>query len=166
MTLDPLRFAKYFATNKHAAGKYPSYGVLPYTHHLSDVEKVLRRFGIHDVVFLTAAWLHDTLEDTNTKLKEIVELFGPEVAALVLGVTNMPGPTRAARSGPTYQRIRSTPGATCLKLADRIANVENGGDLVGMYASEYPAFRQALYVPGENEEMWKHLDSLLLGAKV
>lgn len=162
--LDPLRFAKYFAATKHGDQKY---GPLPYTHHLAAVEAVLRRFGTMDsrcpvtVDMLEAAWLHDVVEDTPTKLKEIEELFGETVASLVRAVTNEEGPNRKVRAALTYPKIRAMPGATTLKLADRIANVENGGKLVSMYAKELEDFKRNLYVPGENEEMWTHLEGLL-----
>lgn len=158
--LDPLRFAKFFAATKHGDQKY---GVLPYTHHLAQVEAVLRRFKgefIHENM-LVAAWLHDVIEDTGTKLKEIEELFGPKVTELVGAVTNEPGPNRKVRAALTYPKIRACVGATALKLADRIANVENGGKLVDMYRKEHEDFRRGLYCPGRHEEMWAHLDALL-----
>lgn len=161
MSLDPLRHVKFYATVKHAGLFYA--GGLPYTHHLAAVEAVLRRFGSGDVEeLLVAAWLHDTVEDTGTKVKEIKEMFGPEVAKLVSAVTNEEGANRKIRAALTYPKIREAgPLAVRLKLADRIANVEQGGDLVGMYRKEHEDFRRALYTPGENEDMWTHLNGLL-----
>lgn len=166
LTLDRLRWAKFFATTKHGDQKY---GGLPYTHHLAAVEAVLRRFPDSSDEFewsvlpvLEAAWLHDVVEDAGVKLKEIHEMFGPRVAELVGAVTNEPGPNRKMRAALTYPKIRSVNGATRLKLADRIANVENGGGLVEMYKKEYEDFRRALYTTGEYETMWNHLDNLLL----
>lgn len=171
---DPLRFAKFFATTKHGNQQY---GGLPYTHHLMSVELVLRRFQedverykkdgsaaveADEECMLIAAWLHDVVEDTTTKVKEIAELFGDRVAELVGAVTNEPGPNRKVRAALTYPKIRSVPGAVRLKLADRIANVENGGKLVEMYAKEYEDFKRALYTKGQYEDMWAHLDDLLL----
>jgi (p)ppGpp synthase/HD superfamily hydrolase len=159
MGRDPLRWAKFFAVVKHGNQTYS--GCLPYSHHLAAVEAVLRRFGVDMQGFLEAAWLHDVVEDTNTKLKEIYEFFGDEVAELVGAVTNEPGPNRKIRSMLTYPKIRAVKGATRLKLADRIANVEQGGKLVDMYRKEYEDFRRNLFVTGENEDMWKHLDGLM-----
>jgi (p)ppGpp synthase/HD superfamily hydrolase len=162
MNLDTLRWAKYYATIKHGDQKY---GNLPYTHHLAAVEAVLRRFGV-DALFaeemLEAAWLHDVVEDSGTKIKEIEELFGHPVARLVAAVTNEPGKNRTEKAAYTYPKIREAgANAVRLKLADRIANVENGGKLVEMYRKEYDSFRRGLYTAGQNEDMWKHLDSLL-----
>jgi (p)ppGpp synthase/HD superfamily hydrolase len=157
--MDPLRWAKFFAVVKHGNQTYS--GCLPYSHHLAAVEAVLRRFGVDMQYFLEAAWLHDVVEDTNTKLKEIYEFFGPEVADLVGAVTNEPGANRKIRGMLTYPKIRAVKGATRLKLADRIANVEQGGKLVDMYRKEYEDFKRNLFVAGENEDMWNHLDGIM-----
>jgi guanosine-3',5'-bis(diphosphate) 3'-pyrophosphohydrolase len=163
ISMDELRWAKFYATVKHADNKYG--GGLPYTHHLAAVEAVLRRFGITDLDLLTAAWLHDVVEDTGTKIKEIYELFGDGVAVLVNAVTNEPGDNRKIRNALTYPKIRALPKAVCLKLADRIANVEMGGKLLDMYIQEYDSFRRNLFSPGWWEEMWAHLDMLMQPVK-
>jgi guanosine-3',5'-bis(diphosphate) 3'-pyrophosphohydrolase len=177
--MDPLRFVKYYATREHGEQLYA--GNLPYTHHLAAVEAVLRRFGygftdwcnLHSAGhcsecqdMLTAAWLHDLIEDTRdtpqeVKRKDIAEMFGERVADLVEAVTDEPGPNRKVRKALTYPKTRACPGAVALKLADRIANLEHGGDLVKMYRKEHEDFKRALYTPGEYEAMWAHLDGLL-----
>lgn len=171
--MDPLRHVKFFASVKHAG---QTYGLgLPYTHHLSAVEQVLRRFGVakpvegaedfismDDLALLNAAWLHDVVEDTDTKLKEVREMFGEDVAHLVHAVTNEEGANRKIRHALTYPKIREAgPSAVRLKLADRIANVEAGGNLVGMYRKEHEDFKRALFTPGQNEDMWTHLEGLM-----
>lgn len=158
--MDQLRWAKYYASVKHAGQSYA--GGLPYTHHLAAVEAVLRRFGVDYEPLLVAAWLHDVVEDTGTKVKEIDEMFGPMVGMLVNAVTNEAGANRKIRAALTYPKIRNGGmNAVRLKLADRIANVENGGKLVDMYRKEHEDFKRALYTPGENEDMWTHLNKLL-----
>jgi (p)ppGpp synthase/HD superfamily hydrolase len=165
VTLDPLRHVKFFAAVKHGDQKYA--GGLPYTHHLAAVEAVLRRFPPfnffeHGSHVLEAAWLHDVVEATDTKLKQIVEMFGEDVANLVRAVTNEPGENRKVRAALTYPKIRAAgPEAVALKLADRIANVEQGGSLVDMYRKEYEAFRRALRTEGQCMEMWNYLDNLM-----
>jgi (p)ppGpp synthase/HD superfamily hydrolase len=143
---------------KHADQKY---GVLPYTHHLQDVERVLVEFGYTDLTLRTAAWLHDVVEDTPTKLKEIYEAFGDEVAELVNAVTNEPGPSRKVRAALTYPKIRASDNATRLKLADRIANVRSGGRLVEMYRKEHDDFHRMIYRPDVADNMWAELNNLL-----
>lgn len=173
MKIDGLKVAKFWATIKHAG---QSYGMVPYTHHLAAVEAVLRRFGIDDEDMLVAAWCHDAVEDTGTKLKEVREMFGPRVAELVDAVTKVSHDADGRKLNRkmagllTYPKTRSVVGGVTLKLADRIANVENGGDLVNMYGKEYEDFRRALYTPLPmisglldlaTEAMWKRLDQLL-----
>lgn len=160
VSVDPIKVAKFFASVKHAGQSY-SFG-LPYTHHLAAVETVLVRFGRTDDLLRVSAWLHDVVEDTGTKLKEVAEMFGQDVADLVGAVTNEPGENRKVRHALTYPKIRAGGlHAVELKLADRIANVEAGGKLVGMYQKEHEDFRRALYTPGEAEDMWAYLNTLL-----
>lgn len=157
---DPLRWAKYFAAIKHGKNTYST--GLPYTHHLAAVEQVLRRFGYHDpqdLDLLEAAWLHDVVEDTGTKIREVREMFGWRVGDLVEAVTDGPGENRAAKHAATYPKIRQCPEATALKLADRIANVEQGAK-TQMYLDEHEDFKRGLYVEGEYLPMWGHLDAL------
>jgi (p)ppGpp synthase/HD superfamily hydrolase len=158
-SMDPLRHVKFFAATKHAN---QTYGVLPYTHHLYHVEMVARRFGFNDEEFLIACWLHDVVEDTDTKLKEIREMFGEGVAKLVGAVTNEPGENRKIRTALTYPKIRKAgKRAVALKLCDRTANTEGDGSLGDMYRAEYEDFRHALYTAGENEELWANLDRIM-----
>jgi guanosine-3',5'-bis(diphosphate) 3'-pyrophosphohydrolase len=158
--MDPLRHVKFFAAVKHTGQTYGS--GLPYTHHLAAVEQVLRRFNVTDETLLTASWLHDVIEDTETKRKEVEEMFGSEVAHLVYAVTNEEGANRKIRHALTYPKIREAgPLAVRLKLADRIANVEAGGNLFGMYKKEHEDFKRALFTAGQNEDMWTHLEGLM-----
>lgn len=165
MNYNPLVQAMQFATIEHIIKKQQLYGVLPYTHHLEQVEHVLRRFGYgSDDVLMVSAWLHDIIEDCNVKKKLIEEVFGEDVADIVWRVTNESGENRKVRAALTYPKIRESDKATILKLADRIANVENGGSLVKMYKKEYDDFKRNLYRPNVADVMWSHLDSLLITA--
>ncbi len=160
--MEPLIFARSYATLHHVIRRGQLYGVLPYTHHLAAVEEVLREFGETRQELLVAAWLHDIVEDTDVKVRDVEENFGPEVAALVSAVTSEEGPNRKTRNALTYPKIREAgEDAVRLKLADRIANVRNGGSSVSMYAKEHKAFKHALYSQGSNLKMWAELDQLL-----
>lgn len=169
-----LRFARYFATTEHVNIRHQTYNGLPYTHHLMDVEYVLRRFlpsitqEPWNSPIVLAAWLHDVVEDCGIKIKVIAEMFGQAVGDLVWAVTDEPGPNRKTRKLLTYEKIRDTENAVVVKLADRIANVETGGELVGMYAKEHPDFKRNLHDAKIDPNlkpvvaaMWDHLDNLL-----
>lgn len=160
--MSSLEDVKKFAVERHGDQKYSSG---PYSIHLAAVSAVLSRFGIVDENLHKAAWLHDVVEDTPTKLEEVKTLFGPVVADLVHRVTNGPGKNRKERHENTYPKIFASDDAITLKLADRIANTEqsikDNGDLLQMYIKEYPDFKYMLFKPGSHDEMWLHLDKLV-----
>lgn len=147
------------------AHKHQKYGDDPYTAHLAHVYEVLTRFKVTDEDLLVAAWLHDILEDTTTTRSHLELTFGKNVADLVYKVTNEAGVNRKARHAATYPKIVADERAVTLKLADRIANtersIETNDDKLGMYAKEYPAFREIMYKEGVNAPMWRHLDFLM-----
>lgn len=176
--MDIVTSAKFLATTKHVLDNRQLYGdLLPYTHHLDAVDRVLQRFGWDDAAIRAAAWLHDIVEDTRDKpneirVRSIKELFGKEVAELVDAVTTEPGPNRKMRNAATYPKIRRAGvRAVCLKLADRIANIEYGGDAIEMYRKEHDDFRHGIFLPLEGanatvEEdrmisMWHYLNGLI-----
>lgn len=60
----------------------------PYITHPVAVAQIL--FDLHmDAAIIVAALLHDVVEDTNTSIQEIKDMFGEEVATLVDGVTKL-----------------------------------------------------------------------------
>ena len=61
---------------------------LPYVTHLFSVALLVAEDGAHDNV-VTAALLHDTLEDTGTTREEIVATFNDRVAELVESVSEI-----------------------------------------------------------------------------
>lgn len=159
-----LSKAKRLAELAHKDQKYGD--DMPYTKHLKDVVLTLVRFGHKSIELRTAAWLHDIVEDTVVTIDTIENEFGRKVSSLVWAVTNEGGKNRAERHLKTYPKIKRTPGAIILKLADRIANVtqciKDDDDMLGMYRKEHKGFRDALYTPGQVEEpMWECLDNLL-----
>ncbi len=79
----PLLEAVAFAARAHK-GQLRKDGATPYASHVFRVCLVLRHvFGIDDPALLTAAVLHDTIEDTNTDYDDLKEQFGAEVAGYV-----------------------------------------------------------------------------------
>lgn len=153
-----------FAERAH--GDQP-YGDLLHTAHLGSVVATLQKFGLTDDVIVCGGWLHDTIEDTPVTYELIRDQFGQEVADLVFAVTNGPGRNRAEKHEKTYPKIKATPRAVYLKLADRIANVEQcwltGDSKLFMYHREYRGFREALRDASDPiaKPMWDKLDKLL-----
>jgi (p)ppGpp synthase/HD superfamily hydrolase len=166
--------ARRFAASRHGNQPYAD-GL--YTDHLAAAVAVATRFGVTAPEVLAAIWLHDVIEDTvpaddtaaQAALRhELERRFGSRTAALVWAVTDRPGPNRRARAALTYPAIAAEPGATQVKLADRIANVEQGvatsSPRLRMYLEEQPGFREALRRDGQYEELWEHLDGLIAEA--
>ncbi|AKV04311.1 GTP pyrophosphokinase [Labilithrix luteola] len=148
------RDARALAEARHATQRY---GDRPYVFHLDAVREVLRSFDIQGDLAV-AAWLHDVLEDTATSREELRTRFGADVDELVWAVTGI-GATRKERNASAYAKIRATPRAAYLKLADRIANVEAGRDRpdkLAMYRTEQHGFERALEGLG-SEDMWNRL---------
>ncbi len=160
--MNPVK-AKQYAEIAHA-GKIYADGV-PYTVHLQMVVDVLARFGQTDPVMVSAAWLHDSIEDCGVSYNDINKRFGEEVAETVYAVTSELGRNRKERNNKTYPKIRGNFKATQLKLADRIANVEYGmatGGKNDMYAKEFAGFQLGLRMGMEHQVMWEYLERLLV----
>jgi len=140
------------------------YGEHPYNVHLDDVVGVLKRFNQNREVLIIAAYLHDTIEDTELPL-ESLRVFGDDVVDIVYAVTNEIAETRHERLIKTYPKIRKNKDATIVKLADRIANVEaclrDAPEMYQQYCFEYSLFRKSLYsFDTDTQAMWEHLDKL------
>ncbi|MDP6717678.1 MAG: HD domain-containing protein, partial [Pirellulaceae bacterium] len=87
--LSHLLLAATFAADKHRDQRRKNADASPYVNHPLAVATVLAiDGGVTDVDLLTAALLHDTVEDTATSNDEIVELFDSEVSDLVNEVTD------------------------------------------------------------------------------
>lgn len=172
-TFDTVRTAtREWAGREHAKTNQTWGDGKPYLEHLDAVEAVLVRFGfdkpksLEHQTLRIAAFAHDLIEDTAVTQERVLWYLGPEVEALVAAVTDEPGENRAARHLKTYPKIRDTPLATILKLADRTANVEEsirtGHSLLNAYQKEHPGFRAALCVKDPAAApLWEHLDGLL-----
>ncbi|MEO0335110.1 MAG: HD domain-containing protein, partial [Pseudomonadota bacterium] len=124
-----------YALTKHSVENEQTYGDEPYSYHLMSVREVLKRFGFgpKDSLFGlklgSAAWLHDVVEDTDSTYEEVAYLFGEEIADIVDGVSKVDrveGMSDEDRVRATYEKTRANRGSRILKVADRIANVEEG----------------------------------------
>lgn len=161
---DQVRAARSFALEAHADQRY---GDEPYQVHLAAAVAVLRRFGVSDPDLLSAAWCHDTLEDTTATREGLEGAIGARAAELVWRVTNEAGHSRSERNAATYPKLVADPDAVLVKLADRVANVEacwaSRSNKLFTYHAEYPSFRGALRVALDETaiELWTHLDTLL-----
>src|SRR5207253_2645709 len=89
-----------------------------------------------DAVAIAAGLLHDVVEDTLTTIERIQELFGPEVAHVVEGVTKIsaiPFSSSEERQGENFRKmvLAMVDGVRVLlaKLADRLHNTRTHNHL-------------------------------------
>jgi GTP pyrophosphokinase len=103
-----------------------------YFYHLVDVAQLLLNFGIRDEITITAALLHDYLEDVNGASKSLlVYRFGEEVAEVVDLVTKNPEKNyhEDEKAMNEYlKEIFENPRACLVKSADRINNFQTMKD--------------------------------------
>ena len=77
-----------FAAEKHQSQRRKQPGDIPYINHPLQVTQILSAAGITDWNVLTAAVLHDTLEDTQTTVEELIREFGEEITKIVVECTD------------------------------------------------------------------------------
>jgi (p)ppGpp synthase/HD superfamily hydrolase len=152
-----------FAEVAHKGQTYGEH--LSYMTHLHAVASVVSEFGFHDEILITAAYLHDIIEDTKHNYSDIDKEFGTKVAEIVYHVTDELGRNRKERHAKTYPKIATKPEAIIIKLADRIANtrasLHSKDTKFEMYKKEYPYFRQVLWNNNSlTEKMWAELDRI------
>jgi len=81
-----LNKAYVYAMRAHGAQKRASGD--PYFTHPLEVAAILTEMRLDDST-IVAAVLHDTIEDTGSTREEIEQIFGPEIARLVDGLTKI-----------------------------------------------------------------------------
>ena len=76
-----------YATDAHK-GQVRKYTGEPYIVHPIEVMETVRRV-MDDPEVQAAALLHDVVEDTPVSIRDIEDVFGPRVAALVSDLTDV-----------------------------------------------------------------------------
>ncbi|MBP3866215.1 MAG: bifunctional (p)ppGpp synthetase/guanosine-3',5'-bis(diphosphate) 3'-pyrophosphohydrolase [Eggerthellaceae bacterium] len=130
---DMLAEAFAFADKAHEGQKRKSGE--PFIAHPIEVAIILASLHM-DVETITAALLHDTIEDTDVTRDDVVEKFGEDVAALVEGVTKITKIEVGTLSDEQAATIRKMLVAMnkdirviVIKLADRLHNMRTLGSL-------------------------------------
>lgn len=127
MSITPLLRAIEFAAIKHSVQRRKCAEYVPYINHPIGVARLIAEVGgVEDMDVLMAAVLHDTLEDTATTREELESAFGPVVRGLVEEVTDDKSLPKATRKRLQVSHASElSPGATLIKLADKIHNVRD-----------------------------------------
>jgi len=125
--VEPVMRAYVFAAKAHKGQERISGE--PYLTHPLEVAGILTELRL-DTGTIAAGLLHDAVEDTHATLAEIKELFGPEVAAVVDGVTKLSRIPFSTREEAQAENIRKMILAMSkdirvilVKLADRLHNM-------------------------------------------
>ena len=154
--------AKMFATAAHAAiGQKRKYSGDDYIVHPQRVAAIVEKHGGSDEM-IVAAWLHDTVEDTDVTPDLITKMFGDNVADIVEGLTDVSLPedgNRAKRKSiDRMHSARASTEAQFVKCADIIDNswdiAENDLSFAKVYKSEVFLLLNAM-TKVKHTEIWE-----------
>jgi guanosine-3',5'-bis(diphosphate) 3'-pyrophosphohydrolase len=134
-----------FAARRHRADTRKDSSRTPYVNHVIEVAACLAcEGGVTDEAVLTAAVLHDTVEDTPTTLEELSDEFGPVVAELVREMTDDKSLPKHRRKALQVEHApTASAGAKQIKIADKICNVR---DVANNPAEGWPIERRVEYL--------------------
>jgi len=117
--------ARNFAKKKHA-GQLRKNGKTTTFSHLKDVVKNLKKMNVTNKDTICAAWLHDTIEDTDTDFDVIRDMFGKNIADIVVSVTKDNRLPKKQRERKYAKDLKSSSvNAKLVKIADILANVND-----------------------------------------
>jgi (p)ppGpp synthase/HD superfamily hydrolase len=139
----------------------------PYIVHPAAVAELVRSVP-HTEPMLAAAWLHDTVEDTDTTLYGVRQYFGDAVANLVEMLTDVSTPAdgnRAKRKAIDRQHLSmASREAKTIKLADLIDNSRSITTLDPDFAVVYLAEKKLLLevLKEGDKTLWAQANSFLL----
>ncbi len=126
--MDLIEQARNYASIKHSHLFRPNKAKQPVIEHLEEVASLAKAAGCSKEA-IDAAWLHDTVEDTDTTIEEIRSLFGSMVADIVDGLTD---PSEFAslsleqRKKLQAERLKTkSADIKLVKLCDQISNVRS-----------------------------------------
>ena len=116
-----------FAAKKHNNQRRKDSSASPYINHPIDVAYILWEMGkIRDLDIITAAILHDTLEDTDATADELDAEFGVKIRKIVEEVSDDKDLPKDVRKQYQIDHTDSLSfGARNIKLADKICNIED-----------------------------------------
>ncbi|MDP1707240.1 MAG: HD domain-containing protein [bacterium] len=156
-----IKRAIQFAARKHHGQMRMETEPLPYITHLFSVALLVAEDGADDDV-VTAALLHDTLEDTDTTREEISATFNDGVAKLVEAVSEIKedgGKKFSWKERKENYLIvleNASDDAVLIAIADKIDNIESK---LEAFLKEGAALHERWTQPAE-EYLWYHGEAL------
>ncbi len=142
------------ARSAHAGQTRNGSGGMPYVEHPITVAALLEENNYGDEV-LAAALLHDVVEDSETTLDELRQLFGEPVAGMVGALSDDESiDSYRERKAEHRERVAAAAGdALAIYGADKLTNVKA---IRAAYESEGDAVREEFKVPVElKTEIWE-----------
>lgn len=133
-----------FAAAKHRRQRRKDAEASPYINHpIELVDVLVNEAEVDDAIVLTAALLHDTIEDTATTPQELEAVFGAETTGVVLEVTDDTSLPRAERKRAQVEHAPAlSRAAKLVKLADKICNLR---DMNAFPPKDWPLERRREY---------------------
>jgi len=153
-TCEAVAKAVEFAIRWHGDQRRPTGA--PYLEHLLEALEVLvRGAGVTDPEVLSAAVLHDVVEDTACTTADVRREFGNRVADLVGWVTIPESRDPKAAKEAYLRGLRDAPeDAILIKLADRASNVQTLRNLGLAKQREYYAQTMTYIMPLAESRDW------------
>ncbi len=112
-----------YAQEKHL-GQMRKFSGLPYFSHPKAVARIIEELTADETMIITSL-LHDVVEDTNTTIEDIKELFGNKVSSLVKELTSRSLKNGERKSDYLKNKMANMSSqALTIKLADRFHNVK------------------------------------------
>lgn len=126
LALDAMAFARH--AHAHHLRKYTEN---PYVDHLAEVAGIAMAAGwhnaqIHPDKLMAVCWLHDCVEDQGVDPAELEKLFGVDVMAGVLMLSDLETGNRTERKAASRRRLHASPGwVQTIKVADLMSNTSS-----------------------------------------
>lgn len=119
-----------FAARKHRMQRRKDVDASPYINHpIALMSLLCVEAEIDDVSVLVTAALHDTVEDTETTLAELTEMFGAKISGYVAELTDDKTLPKAERKRLQIEHAsRMSAEAGLVKFADKICNIRDIGN--------------------------------------
>jgi (p)ppGpp synthase/HD superfamily hydrolase len=114
-----------YAARQHAAQRRKGEDAEPYVNHVIEVAALLAEATDGcDAVLVMGGLLHDTIEDTGATRADLAGRFGPEVATLVVDVTDDKSLPKEVRKRLQVEKTpHKSERAKLLKIADKTSNL-------------------------------------------
>lgn len=134
------------------------FGGVPYINHPKRVAEYVRKYKQSNNIemLMICAYLHDTLEDTEATYYDLVNIFGPQVASIVLELTTDED-LKKEIGKERYLEIKMknmSSWALVIKLCDRLDNISDLSNASIKFRKKYTKETlQIIYYLLENREL-------------